>query len=165
MPLPTTLAELQARIAEQASDPLVAINLWFEAVYVYIHVDRDVGSAMITEMTKDKRWDRPGCAFVERLNSQPYIFASYAAGATPGNDYAMDPQQFELTFGRVDTKPYPDRDEGENVKVWLDCGGADNPRPIEMQRNNQGHYKAANFSSIYVGARPPKSVQDEKADF
>ena len=146
--LPKTLEEFQQRVTDEASDAKAAVKLWFDAVFVYTTVDKDLGAEMITLMMKDKDWKGRKNYFNRDLDEQPYIFRSYAKGATPENNYEMDPNNYELEFTREDRKPYPDKEEGEYVKLWLKCGGADIDRPIEMQKNIRGEYKAYNILSL-----------------
>ena len=157
--------QFRARIAAEALDPKGAVRLWFDAVFVYTSGDPDLGGAMITEMTKDKNWRRTASYFVRALDHNPHIFRSYARGATPENDYAMSSDDYEFTVTRTEAKPYPDRDEGEYVKMFVESSGADSPRPIEVQRNARGEYKVSNFSSICSGIRPPAAEAAAKDDF
>jgi len=161
--LPTSLDEFKAQIAEKASDPKASVKLWFDAVYVYTGGNHELGEQLITEMCKDKDWKATMNYFVSALDNQPYIFASYANGATPENKYQMDPNNYELTFsGSLNMKPFADKEEGEYCKLFVKSNGADSPRPITLQRNNSGQYKFYEFSSICVGVRPP--AQEEALD-
>lgn len=155
--LPKDMDEFTARIAEKATDPQGAVKLWFDAVYVYLTVDKDLGKQMILEMDRYKNWNSTSFrTFRERLKEKPYIFFSYAKGATPDNGYEMDPNKYALTFhGDLNWKPFVDRDKGAFVKLFVMSGGADMPRSITMQKNKRGEFKFYEFSSIYVGVRPP----------
>jgi hypothetical protein len=161
--LPTSLEDFQAQIAAKASDPKAAVGLWFDAVYVYIGGNKDLGSQLITEMCKDKAWKTSTGYFINALDNKPHIFRSYAKGAMADNKYQMDPENYELTFsGELNMKPFVDKDEGEYCKLFIKSGGADSPRPITLQRNNAGQYKFYEFSSICVDVRPP--AEDEVLD-
>ncbi len=158
--LATSLAEFQAQITAKASDPKAAVKLWFDAVYVYTGGNKELGEQLITEMCKDKEWKRSTSYFINALDNQPHIFASYAKGTSPANRYQMDPSNYELVFeGSVNQKPFADKAEGEYVKLFVRSSGADNARPITLQRNNSGQYKFYEFSSICVGVRPPQQAE------
>ena len=47
------------------------------------------------------------------------------------------------------------------AKLFVACGGADTPRPIQLARNNAGQWKVVNFSSLTVGVKPRPSVADD----
>ena len=157
--------DFRARIAAEATDPKQAVRLWFDAVFVYTSGEDELGADMITEMTKDNNWQRAASYFVRALDHNPHIFRSYARGSAPENDYAMSPDDYALTFTRTETQPYPDREEGEYVKMFVESSGADSPRPIEVQRNSRGEYKVSNFSSICSGIRPPATDAAARDDF
>ena len=157
--LPKALEEFQTQIAEKASDPKAATKLFFDAVFVYIGGNRELGEQLITEMSRYKDWNKPRSAFVMALRGKPHIFRSYAKGATPENQYKMDPNKYELMFtGKVDNRPFVDKAEGRFAKLFVKSNGADLPRPIAFQRNRRGEYKAYEYSSIYVDVRPPKTA-------
>lgn len=162
--LPKTMEEFEARVAEKALDPKQAAKLWFDAVFVYMNVDKELGARMITLMTKDKEWQKKSY-FMAALKERPYILRSYAKGTAPENNYEMDPNKYVLAIERVDRKPFDDKEEDEYVKLFIKSSGADSPRPLTFQRNIRGEYKVFEFSSIYVGIRPPQSQADAEDDF
>lgn len=162
--LPETMEEFEARVAEKALEPKQAVKLWFDAVFVYLNVDKELGAQMITLMTKDKEWQKK-TYFMAALKERPYIFRSYAKDSSPDNDYEMNPNKYELVVEKTDRKPYADKEEDEYVKMFLKSSGADSARPIVFQRNIRGEYKVYEFSSIYVGIRPPKTQADAADDF
>jgi len=159
--LPKTLEEFQTQIAEKAKDPKAAVKLWFDAVYVYLTVDKELGQKLILEMDRYKDWDsRSFLAFRSQVATQPHIMFSYAKGATPENQYKCDPNNYQLTFqGEPNLKPIADKEEGEYARLLLVSNGADMPRSITLVRNNKGEYKVYEFSSLCVGVRPPKTGQ------
>jgi hypothetical protein len=162
--LPKSVADLQARIPLEAKTPEGGLKLWFDCVFVYLGGDKTLGTALITEMTKDKDWQATMGYFVDALNSKPYIFRSYCKGATPDNQYSMDPTKYELDIRGTNTKPFEDYPEGKVVLIRLGSSGADSVRPVFMEANGRGEYKAREFSSICVGVRPPKQGKIFGAD-
>lgn len=160
--LPKTLEEFQGQIAAGASDPKVATKLFFDAIFVYQSGDKELGKQLIMEGSRYKEWTESNHRMLlERMDSMPHIYRSYASGATPDNAYAMDPQQYELVFsGEVNLKPYDDKASGEFAKLFIRSGGADAPRSLTFQRNNAGQYKVYEFSSINLDIRPVKAAPD-----
>jgi hypothetical protein len=161
----TTLEQFQAKIPVQAKEPKGAVHLWLEAIYIYTTKDKELGSQCITLMCKDKSWKTSTGYFIASLNEKPYIWRSYAKGSSPENNYQMDPNKFEVTITRLTTQPYPDKPEGQYAKFFVTSSGADTPRPMALERNIRGEYKASEFSSLCVGVRAPKAVTDQQADF
>jgi hypothetical protein len=97
---------------------------------------------------------------IERqMRAHPYTPRSYVVGTNAENGYRLpDPP---LRF-RVSDNPHSgDVDEGR-YKVFVASSGADSPRPVTLQRNNRGLWKAVAWSSLTVGVMPPViSVDDE----
>lgn len=160
--LPKTLEEFQAQVAEKATDPKGATKLFFDGIFIYLNGEKELGKLCIMEMSRYKEWgESQHRMLLERMESQPYIYRSYAKGATPDNGYQMDPNEYELVFhGEVNLKPYTDKDEGAYAKLFVRSGGADSPRSLTLMRNSQGQYKVYEFSTINVGVRPPKAALD-----
>jgi hypothetical protein len=154
--LPRSVEEFRASVAQQGKEPRQAARLFFDAVYVYLQ-DAALGGRLLAEIAADPNVDRPANrTFFERLKTMPHIFHSYARGTSPQNGYRIpDPSNYEIEITRVDNKPYTDRPPDEYVKVFVKSTGADSPRPITFRRMPDGVYKAHEFSSIYLGVRPP----------
>jgi len=111
---------------------------------------RDI-QALALPIREDGDWaTRPtNRTFVERLQAQPWIFRSYAPGATPANGYAA-PASFapEITSRR---------EEAGMLKLWIRSGGADSPRPVSMKRpDGDERWYVQEWSSVYVEIRRPK---------
>jgi hypothetical protein len=160
--LPTTLEEFQTRVADQASDPQKAVKLFFDGIFIYLSGEKELGKQCIIEMSRYKEWtESQHRMLLERMESMPHIYRSYAEGATPDNAYEMNPQDYKLVYhGEVNLKPYTDRDEGAFAKLFIVSGGADAPRSLTLQRNNAGQYKVYEFSTINLDIRPIKPPPD-----
>jgi hypothetical protein len=163
--LPKSLDELKTRIAAEAKEPKAAAKLWFDAVFVYLTVDKELGAQMISEMGKDKEWKKNQRYFLKALEENPHIFRSYAVGATPENDYAMDPENYSLVFVREQDKPYADKPPNDYYKLFIASSGTSSPRPMTFQRNSRGEYKGYEIGAIYTGVRDPASTKAKKDDF
>jgi hypothetical protein len=90
---------------------------------------------------------------IHQLDKHSYCARSYADGSSPDNDYKLDPASVGLKF-RKQTK-YVGSIESGRYKVFLCSTGTDTCRPITLQRNDQGIWKAREFSTIVVGCRAP----------
>ncbi len=155
--LPATVEEFKTRLAEEGKHPEKFVHLWFEAIYVYGDEDeavRERGRAMLDLVMPNEAWEKDD-KFTLTLAKQPYLYRSYAKGATPENDYRMDPDDFALEFVRSAT--------GEPLReglLYLRCGGADHPRPFSIKADQTtGLYRMAEFSSLCVGVKKPASQQ------
>lgn len=100
--------------------------------------------------------NRPG-EFVRRyLDPSPYLAHSYVLDTSPDDQYALPPNRtVGLTRNRLSVI------SDDRVKVFVASSGADTPRPITLQRNNRGVWKAYEYSSLFVGVRPPAQVVDD----
>jgi len=88
----------------------------------------------------------------EQLRANPGLPAAYIEGATPANAYALPEMPWTVT---LTTNPYfGDADKGL-IKLFVACSGADSPRPITLERQEDGLWKASEWSSLLMGIRPP----------
>jgi hypothetical protein len=93
-----------------------------------------------------------------QLRAMPHIPRSYVNGATPENGYRLPDPPY--TFD-ISTNPYSGDPESGTLKLYVASSGAASPRPITVQRNNRGIWKAAEWSSILVGVQPPAIEEDD----
>ncbi len=86
-----------------------------------------------------------------QLSQYPFIPNSYFKGATPENGYKFDfPTQMNFS-----SNAYSGNKSAGTFKVFVQCYGADSPRPITLVRNNKGFWKAKEWSSIIMGMKKP----------
>ena len=89
----------------------------------------------------------------DRFRDGTHVPFSYFEGAKPENNYTPD-EPYKLT---IFTNPYSDDNEGY-MKVFLESGGADNPREIVLrQRGSDGKWFLWE-QFILVSIRDPKSA-------
>ncbi len=94
-----------------------------------------------------------------QMASKPWVPRSYFVGTSPEDGYQLPkpPYRFELS-----RNPYSgDEDEGR-VKVFVATSGASTPRPVTVQRNSRGLWKAREWSSLTVGVEPPAAETDDE---
>ena len=94
----------------------------------------------------------------ERIGRFPHIPRSYVQGTTPQNGYALPPggpYVFNIKEQVGDV-------ELSTARIFIECTGADHPRPVRVKKNNRGIWKADEWSSLEVGIRAP--VDPKKAD-
>ncbi|MCC5945496.1 MAG: hypothetical protein JJT94_11220 [Bernardetiaceae bacterium] len=93
----------------------------------------------------------------DQLARAPYLPKSYFAGTSNQNGYAL-PQKLEMHFS---SNAYSGNAADGAIKVFVPSSGADSPRPINMQVNNRGLWKASSWSSLLVGIRKPIVENDD----
>ena len=159
--LPHSYKEFKARYRTEARTPEGALKLHFEAIFCYLDpATRAEGSKMVRySMYYPKPIEQSYnlATFVERLKDpkQRHIFRSYAAGTSPENSYAMDPNDFELELigKRLDSDGY--------TKIEISSSGADSPRRVWMKEHD-GLWYTENNTAVYVQVREPKNILDAK---
>lgn len=93
-----------------------------------------------------------------QLGKAPYLPKSYIIGAEPANNYRLP--KFPWTI-RLGVNQYSGSPTDGKVKLYVTCAGASTPRPITVQRNTRGMWKALEWSSLLVGVTGPLSNPDE----
>ena len=88
-----------------------------------------------------------------QLRSKPYLMRSYFLGTTPANDYFL-PEKLEI---EITSNKYSGTREDGKMRLFLNCSGADSPRPITLVKQNDGIWVAHEWSSLIMGIRPPES--------
>jgi len=91
-----------------------------------------------------------------QFNQNPRIPNSYITSSNVENNYEVQlPYNYEFT-----TNIYSgSKDEG-SIKLFVKCSGADSPRPIIMNKNDKGIWKADSWSSLLVGIKKSAKKDD-----
>ena len=149
--LPESLAQMQALPEASLDSPFKTAALTVCALCAYA-ADKNIG----TEMLNWLRGPRPlNGAEISFLNDRfrdgkTYIPFSYFEGATPDNDYTPS-EPFRITVQST----HVSGEEQGYMKLFIPCGGADDPRPIKM-RQPQTHKTAyeGRRQMVLMGAVP-----------
>ncbi len=88
----------------------------------------------------------------------PYTPRSYIAGTTPQDGYNLPAPPYTI---ELSANPYSGDRTGGPYKLFIHSSGASRPRPVTLKRNERGIWKAAEWSSLIVGVRPPVEAVDE----
>lgn len=91
-----------------------------------------------------------------QLSKNSLIPNSYIKGSNPENNYAVK-LPFVYNFS---TNPYSGSEESGQLKLFVECSGADSARPLHVKRNNRGLWKTNNWSSVIVGIKK-KQIDDD----
>ncbi|MGE0709748.1 MAG: hypothetical protein AB7N76_21995 [Planctomycetota bacterium] len=165
--LPASVEEFTAWRDQVATTPEGGMAVYVVALAVYAK-DQELGLKLLT-IAIDQHFLVPSAqgvggkapqaisvqAWRDRIKPKPYIARSYFAGTSVDGGYALPQGPLEIEYTEV-------RDEGgERAKVFVVSSGADSARPITLQKNNRGVWKAWEWSSLEVGVRPPKVTKDD----
>ena len=156
--LPKTYKEFKARYQTEGKTMEGAVKLYFEGVFAFIDPDTraEAGKmlryALHYSMPIEKSRDL--ATFVERMKDPDYnfCFRSYAEGATPENDYKMNPDNFKVRFDGKARK-----DPGGYMRLPLRSSGADSSRIIWVKKFDDGLWYVINNAATYVQVKEPKT--------
>jgi hypothetical protein len=91
-----------------------------------------------------------------QLGKDKNIPNSYFEGSSPANGYKVKlPYQMEFSSNAYSGDP-----KAGTFKLFVNCSGADSSRPITMKRNDNGIWKASNWSSLLIGIKKPPVSDD-----
>ncbi|MGY5876561.1 MAG: hypothetical protein RTU30_12505 [Candidatus Thorarchaeota archaeon] len=162
----TDFDKFKAAWEKDAGDPYDSIMYYLIAA-LNIEKDDDLADAMMTVVVSKKDSLEDGSSpsglklntrgaryYIGQFAKNPNIAKSYVGG-TNENDYRIDKGKLTLAVTR-------DQDTGEGKKkIFIDCGGADSPRPVSLAKNKHGQWKLIEYSSLCVGVKPPASSEGD----
>ncbi len=152
---------------KDAGDPQSSIMYYLIAA-LNIEKNEDLADAMMTVVVSKndseedskspsglKMRTKRGGYYIDQFKKNPNIAKSYVGG-----DYRKD---YKITASSLTMTVTSDQDlGGDKRKIFIHCGGADSPRPVQLAKNKHGQWKLIEYSSLCVGVRPPTS---EEGDF
>lgn len=165
----TAFTKFAARVASQDRDPEAVVALFVEAL-VALEGDEDTGREMIALLCSDlQRSPASGSPSgyrlgpsakeaVRRVLRDRNIARSYA-GASHGNGYTdFDASALDIKLDRnyAANRQGVDYPGPGQAKLFVVCGGADNPRPVTLTRTSDGHWRIHEWSSLTLGVRKPE---------
>lgn len=87
-----------------------------------------------------------------QIGEQPFIPRTYFEGTSPAGGYALPGAPLVLSFTSND---YSGDQSTGPFKVFVQCSGADSPRPVTCVRHGDGTWVAEEWSSLLLGVRNP----------
>ena len=150
--LPESLAQMQALPEAALDNPYQTAALTLCALCAYA-ADRAIGAEMLNWLRGPRPLGNHDISFLnDRFrDGKFYVPFSYFKGAVPENNYTPT-QPYTVTFY---AGPYADVNEGYK-KLFVDSGGADNPREIVLRMRGDGKWFLWD-QFLLVGIRDPKS--------
>ncbi len=94
---------------------------------------------------------------ISQLRDRAYLPRSYFQETSPENGYALPSLPYRC---EISTNPYSGDPVQGVYKVFLQCSGADRPRPVTVKRDAAGLWHASEWSSLLSGIRPPVELLD-----
>jgi hypothetical protein len=166
--LPDSVDEFVALRDELAQTPQGGAVMMVLALQAYV-TDPDLGWQCLT-IAVDRGRLQDGAAgykgweliaaerqrIVSRLKERAHLPRSYVLGASPEEGYRLPPPPYRF---EVSDNPYSGSIESGRYKVFLACSGAASPRPVTLKCNDQGIWKAHEWSSLLLGVVKPAGPQ------
>ena len=150
--LPESLAEMQALPEASLDTPFQAAALTVLALCAYA-ADKNIGTEMLNWLRGPRPLNGMEISFLnDRFrDGKTYLPFTYFAGSTPENNYTpSEPYTIVVESNHVSAE------EQGYMKLFIPCGGADDPRPIKLrQRGSDGKWFLWE-QYLLTGVRHPK---------
>lgn len=150
--LPESLEELQSLPEASLDTPFKTAALTVLALCAYA-ADRNVGTEMLNWLRGPRPLNGQEISFLnDRFrDGKTYLPFTYFKGANPDNGYTPT-QPYTIVIQSNHTS----NDEDGYMKLFIPCGGADDPRPIKLrQRGSDGKWFLWE-QYLLTGVRIPK---------
>ena len=152
--LPESLAEMQALPEASLDTPFKTAALTVLALCAYA-ADKSIGTEMLNWLRGPRPLNGQEISFLnDRFrDGKTYLPFTYFAGSTPDNNYTPT-QPYTIT---IESNHVSGEEQGY-MKLFIPCGGADDPRPIKMrQRGSDGKWFLGE-QYLLTGVRTPKAA-------
>lgn len=161
----TDFKKFKSAWEKDAGDPLDSIMYYLIAA-LNVEKDPKLADAMMTlVVSKNDSLEDSGSPsgmklgrgaryYVGQFKKNPNIAKSYVGGTWENN--------YKISKGALRMNVVREQDMGDRLKIFIDCGGADSARPVQVAKNKHEQWKLVEYSSLCVGIRKPAS---ELGDF
>ncbi len=157
--IPVSIDDFNELTAEMPNTPEVAAAKMILALTLYC-TDQSAGEIALAGVVHPKqlapgsgegRLSKRGLDLIKnQIGGKPYHMQSYFAGTSPEEGYQLPEPPYNLDFT---TNPHSGRADEGRIKLFIKSSGADSPRPITVQTDSSGTWKAAEWSSLLSGIR------------
>ncbi|WP_425270279.1 DUF6935 domain-containing protein [Leptospira bandrabouensis] len=162
---PTTVDEFKSLQSKVASTPEGGVAMLVLAISIY-GKNQDLGTkAVILSVLSKNRQKSTKPSAVEGMDlggSDKYLLGQldkykmlsngYWKGAEPANGYTPSSPLTVETF----TNPYSGEESTGKLKLFVATRGASSYRPVSMEKDTDGLWRAKEMSSLFVGMMPAK---------
>jgi hypothetical protein len=122
-----------------------------------------VARTRLVDGTKGYKGRQLSNASLQRIRAQirgrDYVARSYISGTTPEDGYQLSGAPYTIECLRNVHSGDP---ASGKCKVFVVSSGADSPRPVTLARNENGIWKAIEWSSLIVGVQPPSEDRGDE---
>ena len=152
--LPESLAQLQALPEASLDTPYKTAALTVLALCAYA-ADKSVGTEMLNWLRGPRPLNGQEIAFLnDRFrDGKTYLPFTYFAGSTPDNNYTPE-EPYTLT---VESNHVSSVEAGY-MKLFIPCGGADDPRPVKFRRRGSDGKWFLWEQYLLTGVQTPKAA-------
>lgn len=152
--LPESLAELQALPEASLDTPFKTAALTVLALCAYA-ADKNIGTEMLNFLRGPRPLNGQDISFLnDRFrDGKTYLPFTYFAGSSPDNGYTPSvPYTLTIESNHISAA------EAGYMKLFIPCGGADDPRPIKLRmRGSDGKWFLWE-QYLLTGVRLPKEA-------
>ena len=148
--LPETVDQFVALPQAGLQSPYETAAMFVVALTVYTQ-NKDESIAMINCL-KGPAPLSPRELSLFKTQMTDYLVRSYFAGANPQNDYTPSRPYTVVISDNAHSYATPG-----SAKLFIHCGGADSPRPIEIRLAKDGKWYLTGHASLLVGIRKAES--------
>lgn len=151
--LPESLAEMQSLPEASLDTPYKAAALTVLALCAYA-ADKNIGTEMLNWLRGPRPLNGQEISFLnDRFrDGKTYLPFTYFAGSTPENNYTPT-QPYTIT---IESNHTSDGEAGY-MKLFIPCGGADDPRPIKLRQRGSDSKWFLWEQYLLTGVRTPKA--------
>ena len=149
--LPVTLEEFMALPQAKMQTPYETAAMFVIALHLYPQ-NKDVSIEMINCLKGPSPLSARDISLFKTQVTN-YLVRSYFTGAAPQNDYAPAVPYSVL----ISDNAHSYASQGL-AKLFVHCGGADSPRPIEMRLAKDNKWYLTGYASLLAGIRKPESA-------
>ena len=149
--LPMTLTQFESLPQAEMQSPYETAAMFIVALNHYIQ--NKVESIAMINFLKGPNQLSPRELNLIKMQMTDYLARSYFNGATPQNDYTpTQPHNVVISDNKHSYNNHG------SAKLFIHCGGADSPRPIELRLAKDSRWYLTGFSSLLVGIRSTEST-------
>lgn len=151
--LPESLAEMQALPEASLDSPFKTAALTVLALCAYA-ADKNIGIEMLNFLRGPRPLNGQDISFIDDRfrGGKSYLPFTYFVGSTPDNNYTPS-EPYTIT---VESNHVSGVEDGY-MKLFIPCGGADDPRPVKLRRRGSDGKWFLWEQYLLVGVCVPKS--------
>ncbi|MCW7492654.1 hypothetical protein ND861_09030 [Leptospira sp. 2 VSF19] len=162
---PTTVEEFKSLQSKLASTPEGGAAMLVLAISIYgKNPELGTKAVVLSVLSKNRQKSTKPSAvdgmdlgngdkyLLGQLDKYKMLSNGYWKGAEPANGYTPSSPLTVETF----TNPYSGEESAGKLKLFVATRGASSFRPVSLEKDADGLWRAKEMSSLFVGMMPPK---------